>query len=381
MNLVVALLLGIAFGFVLEQAGFSSSRKLTGLFYGTDFTVLRVFFTAGVTAMSGVLLFTQLGWLDADLIYINPTFLHSAILGGVIMGVGFVLGGYCPGTSFCGAAVGRVDAMAFIAGSLLGIFGFGEAFPVFEGIYKAGSKGDLLISTALGLSGGQFAGIMIAVAVAAFVVTTRLEKKVNPQSGAYAFPVAWHRAGAALLLGTAILLAAVPDRKARLTADAVDPNYLQRHPVRTLAADELAIHLLDRDPKLQLVDVRDTAAFARATLPGAVNVPAATLFGKEPRSVLADNGKLKVFFGANAGDTVKAAALARLNGYENVAALDGGYEGFMATVMNFNPTPATAFDLSAFRLRAKTEIAALMREQSAPKTPKVIKRVQGGCGG
>jgi rhodanese-related sulfurtransferase len=113
----------------------------------------------------------------------------------------------------------------------------------------------------------------------------------------------------------------------------------------------------------------------------AVNVPAATLFGKEPRSVLADNGKLKVFFGANAGDTVKAAALARLNGYENVAALDGGYEGFMATVMNFNPTPATAFDLSAFRLRAKTEIAALMREQSAPKTPKVIKRVQGGCGG
>ncbi len=53
LNLVVALFLGIGFGFVLEQAGFSSSRRLAGVFYGYDFTVLRVFFTAAVTAMSG----------------------------------------------------------------------------------------------------------------------------------------------------------------------------------------------------------------------------------------------------------------------------------------------------------------------------------------
>jgi len=53
LNLIVAFLLGIAFGFVLEQAGFSSSRKLAGVFYGYDFTVVRVFFTAAVTAMSG----------------------------------------------------------------------------------------------------------------------------------------------------------------------------------------------------------------------------------------------------------------------------------------------------------------------------------------
>ena len=44
LNLVVALLIGIAFGFILEQAGFSTSKKLVGLFYGYDFTVLRVFF-------------------------------------------------------------------------------------------------------------------------------------------------------------------------------------------------------------------------------------------------------------------------------------------------------------------------------------------------
>ena len=85
LNLIVALLVGIAFGYILEQAGFSSSRKLTGLFYGTDFTVLRVFFTAGVTAMVGVLLLIKLGFLDGSVIYVNPTFLHSAIVGGSIM--------------------------------------------------------------------------------------------------------------------------------------------------------------------------------------------------------------------------------------------------------------------------------------------------------
>jgi len=137
-NLVVALILGVAFGFVLEQAGFSSSRKLTGLFYGTDFTVLRVFFTAGTTAMTGVLLLAAAGLLDTSVIYVNPTFLNSALAGGAIMGVGFVVGGFCPGTSFCGAAVGRIDAMMFVLGGLIGVFGFGEAFPHVQAFYLAG---------------------------------------------------------------------------------------------------------------------------------------------------------------------------------------------------------------------------------------------------
>jgi rhodanese-related sulfurtransferase len=381
-NLVIALLLGIAFGFVLEQAGFSSSRKLTGLFYGTDFTVLRVFFTAGVTAMSGVLLLNQFGWLDADLIYINPMFLHSAILGGAIMGVGFVVGGYCPGTSFCGAAIGRIDAMAFVGGGLLGILGFGEAFPLVESFYKAGSQGDLLVSTALGISNGQFAAAMILVAVGAFIVTTRLEKKINAQSGALAFPIAWHRVGGALLIILAVVLAAVPDRKIRLTAEAASPAFLRRNPIRTIAPDELAIHLLDRDPKVQLVDVRDTASFTRSTLPGAIHVGSETLFGKQAESAIADARTLKIFFGRSSAEGTKAAALARLNGYENIAALESGYDGFMMTVMNGSPDRASLdADTYVFRERARSEIQAMLKRQTATKTPAVVKRVQGGCGG
>jgi hypothetical protein len=98
-SLVIAFFIGIAFGFILEQAGFSSTKKLVGLFYGYDFTVLRVFFTAGITAMAGVLLMGHYGLLDLDVIYVNPTFLKSALLGGLIMGAGFIIGGFCPGTS------------------------------------------------------------------------------------------------------------------------------------------------------------------------------------------------------------------------------------------------------------------------------------------
>ena len=113
-NLFLAFVIGIGFGWVLESSGFSSSRKLVGVFYGYDTVVLKVFFTAAITAMLGLLFFSLFGWIDLNLVYINPTFLTSAIAGGVIMGVGFIMGGFCPGTSFCAASIGKIDAMVFI---------------------------------------------------------------------------------------------------------------------------------------------------------------------------------------------------------------------------------------------------------------------------
>ena len=71
-NNVIALLLGAGFGFTLEASGFSSSRKIMGTFFGYDFVVLRVFFTAAVTAMTGIIYFDYMGWMDASMLYINP---------------------------------------------------------------------------------------------------------------------------------------------------------------------------------------------------------------------------------------------------------------------------------------------------------------------
>jgi uncharacterized protein len=137
MNLFLAFLVGIGFGFVLEQSGFSSSRKLAGVFYGYDTVVLKVFFTAAITAMLGLLFFSLFGWIDLNLVYVNPTYITSSIIGGIIMGAGFIIGGYCPGTSFCGASIGKIDAIVFIGGLFIGVFIFGFGYDLWEKMYMA----------------------------------------------------------------------------------------------------------------------------------------------------------------------------------------------------------------------------------------------------
>ncbi|MEI6749267.1 MAG: YeeE/YedE thiosulfate transporter family protein [Bacteroidales bacterium] len=176
---VSGLVLGMGFGYVLESSGFSSSRKLAGVFYGYDFVVLKVFFTAAITAMVGLLYFSYLSWIDFNMIYINPAFLTSAIIGGIIMGLGFIMGGFCPGTSFCGAAIGKIDAMIFTLGMFVGIILFSEAFPLLEKIYYGGPMGNSLVNEVLGISQGLFALILIVVAIGAFIVATIVEKRVK----------------------------------------------------------------------------------------------------------------------------------------------------------------------------------------------------------
>ena len=102
-------LIGIGFGFFLERAGFGSARKLVSQFYLDDLAVFKVMFTAIVTAMLGV---TYLGWmgvLDLSLVFMTPTYLWPMVVGGLVLGVGFVVGGYCPGTSVVGQVTGRID--------------------------------------------------------------------------------------------------------------------------------------------------------------------------------------------------------------------------------------------------------------------------------
>lgn len=176
-NLFLAFIIGIGFGWVLEGSGFSSSRKLAGVFYGYDTVVLKVFFTAAITAMLGLLFMSLFGWIDLEWVYVNPTFLTSAIVGGVIMGTGFILGGFCPGTSFCAAAIGKIDGMVFIGGLFLGVFIFGIGYDLWEGIYMANYLGEPKVSEALGMKDGLFGLILILVALGMFFVAEWAEKK------------------------------------------------------------------------------------------------------------------------------------------------------------------------------------------------------------
>ncbi|HPG32989.1 MAG: YeeE/YedE family protein [Lentimicrobiaceae bacterium] len=178
-NNVIAVLLGMAFGFTLEASGFSSSRKIMGTFFGYDFVVLRVFFTAGITAMSGIIYFDYMGWMDASMLYINPYYVTSAIVGGIVMGGGFALGGFCPGTSFCGVAIGKIDAILFTAGLFIGIFIFSEFYPVLSTMYNSENLGDLKIYEMLGMRKTVFAFLLVLAAVGMFYGAGFIEKKVK----------------------------------------------------------------------------------------------------------------------------------------------------------------------------------------------------------
>ncbi len=178
-NNVIALLLGVGFGFSLEASGFSSSRKIMGTFFGYDFVVLRVFFTAAITAMTGIFYFDYMGWMDMSMLYINPYYVMSAIIGGIIMGFGFALGGFCPGTSFTGVAIGKIDAMFFSGGLFIGVFIFSELYPLFQGLYNSHNLGGVRIYGLLGMRDTVFAFLLIVAAVGMFYGAAFVEKKVN----------------------------------------------------------------------------------------------------------------------------------------------------------------------------------------------------------
>lgn len=186
-DFVIAIVLGIAFGFILEASGFSSSRNITGVFYGYNFVVLRVFFTAVIVAMVGLLYFDYFGWIDMSKIFILPTYLTPMIFGGVIMGLGFIMGGFCPGTSFTAIAIGKLDGLIFTVGLYLGIYLFSIGFPLFENFYNSGNLGNVTLTQVTGIPAYWFAIAFTVVALTAFWVTMFIEKRVRKNITEYKF--------------------------------------------------------------------------------------------------------------------------------------------------------------------------------------------------
>jgi hypothetical protein len=119
-------LVGFAFGYVLEISGFGNSKKLAAQFYFKDLTVLKVMFTAIVVAMVLIFFSVGIGLLDFSKVWVNPTYFGPGIVGGLIMGVGFIIGGFCPGTSLVSASTLKLDGIAFALGTVFGVWAFGE---------------------------------------------------------------------------------------------------------------------------------------------------------------------------------------------------------------------------------------------------------------
>jgi len=177
LDLLVAFFIGTGFGFALEQAGFSSSRKLAGMFYGYDTTVIKVFFTAAIVALVGSQFLNFFGLLNLKQVYVNEFYTGAAIIGGVIMGAGFIMGGFCPGTGLCALSIGKIDALVFAAGGLTGAFLFAETYPAIQNLANGNYKGPVKINESLGMSPGLFTLLLIIAAALMFWVAEIAEKK------------------------------------------------------------------------------------------------------------------------------------------------------------------------------------------------------------
>jgi hypothetical protein len=179
----VSIAFGFLFGFALERAGFGNANKLAGQFYFHDQTVLKVMFTAIVVAMVLFFLFAGLGFIELERVLVNPTHLWPAILGGLILGMGFIIGGYCPGTSVVSAATGKVDGLFFVLGCTVGIVVFGETVSLFRPFWEhSGSAGALTLPAWLGVGTGIVVIGVILMALGMFWGAEKLEGIFDAQA-------------------------------------------------------------------------------------------------------------------------------------------------------------------------------------------------------
>jgi len=175
-SLIIAVVIGIGFGFFLERAGFGSARKLAAQFYFTDMAVFKVMFTAIVTTMLGLFYFSWLGWIDLSQVYIGNTYIAPMLLGGFILGVGFVIGGYCPGTSAVACATGKIDGYFFVLGVMFGIFVFGEIFPWISDFYNSTPMGRITLPELFNISFGTIVFFVVLIALGGFIGAEKVEK-------------------------------------------------------------------------------------------------------------------------------------------------------------------------------------------------------------
>ncbi len=388
LNLIWAIVIGFFFGFLLEQAGFSTSKKLVGLFYGYDFTVWRVFFTAAVTAMFGILLLSYFDLLDLDLIYINPLYLWSIIIGGVLMGFGFIMGGFCPGTSICATVIGKLDALMFLIGVFIGILIFIFGYPAFQSIYTSSYYGIPQVHSMFGMSMGVFAFLIIIIAFLSYWGVNSIERKIN--GGETVDPTSKSALVKITVVAFVVAFLALfmyPHKQALLN-EYNTKAFAENVKAKTIDADELALRLIMKDPKLQLIDLRSADEFKKGTLPYALNVQPKGFWDENIQNALNRYDKQVVFFANDELDELKAYHLAEALGFDTSSfyVLKGGYKTFVKEILAFTPpskkaTTRAEKDTWKFRTYAANVLPKIIKEAKPKKVviPKV-KRALGGCG-
>jgi rhodanese-related sulfurtransferase len=377
-GLLVGTLVGIAFGFVLERAGFGRARNLAAQFYLTDLRVLKVMFSAIVTALVGMTFLSGIGVLDLALITVPETFLWPQLVGGLLLGAGFIVSGYCPGTGVVAVASGNLDGVAALGGIMAGSLAFGFGYGPLEHFYKSGAMGVVRIDRLLGVPIAVVAAAVVAMAVGAFLGGEKLEAIFAPRQGELV-PASPARVkarvfgGFAAVAALALVALALPARHTVAAEKAV----------KKIGAVELGKQLVVSPQSWWVVDLRADAAAEKGRLPGSI------LVGPEEKGAAAAAGlaatrKLVVY-----GQSDLAAppeGVKRFAG--DVYILKGGYDAWKAEILTAPTLPEspTAAESADSRVRAAlyahytgtAQAAGLARSEPRPAAASATEPKKGG---
>lgn len=328
---VVYLFIGFAFGYVLEIAGFGNSKKLAAQFYFKDLTVLKVMFSAIVVAMVLIFSATALGLLDYNLVWVNPTYLWPGIVGGLIMGVGFIMGGFCPGTSMVAAATGKIDGIFFVLGVFFGIFLFGETVDSYAIFFNSSYLGRLTLQDWLGLPTGVVVLLVVLMALFMFWGAEQLERIFGGRNLAAEPRWRYGAAGALMLVALFALVMGQPtteDRWARIAPEkgaALANREVQIHPGELLAITK------DTSIKVVMLDVRSEADFNLFHILDARHIPLAAIPDMVQELHLEPANTVFVTMGNDEEAATEAWKILVAEAVPNVYILEGGINNWIAT--------------------------------------------------
>ena len=356
---VVFGLIGFAFGFTLEMSGFGNSQKLAAQFYFKELTVLKVMFTAIIVAMVLIFGAVGLGILDYGQVWVNTTYLWPGIVGGLIMGVGFIVGGFCPTTSLASASTGKIDGMFFMLGGFVGAFLFGETEELFTNWYNhAGYYGRLTLMDVLNLPAGVIVLLVVLMALFMFWGSEQLERTIGKLDLSNEPKLRIAGAGAIVALAVAVLVMGSPNLEEKYNKATITRTYIQEAPAEAteeelaalepvsvqmsadeaLAAREMQISpaelfttLHDQKLKPVMLDVRSEAEYNLFHIRDAQNIQVEKLsgFAKELIAEYSPN-RVIVVMGNDEMLATQAWKVLTAESVANVYILEGGVNNWIA---------------------------------------------------
>jgi rhodanese-related sulfurtransferase len=392
---VVYAVIGVAFGMTLESAGFGNSKLLAAQFYFKDMRVFKVMFTAIIVAMTLIFLASGLDLLDYNLIWVPPTYLWPGIVGGLIMGVGFIIGGFCPGTSLVGMATGKLDAVMFVLGVLFGIYLFGETVGSFATFFDSSYMGRFTLPELFKTSYGVVVISIVVVALLLFLVAEKVEAMVNGKPK-QALP-AWSKTAALVLVALAVVNVAIgqPTAEDRWQAVAAASQARLDNREVQISSAEFLQYRDDKKIKIIPLDVRDETSYNLFHLRGAVHVPLDQVQAKAKELQFEPANTVFVLMSNDEEAATEAWKILRAQSVPNIYILAGGINAWLKTyggntLDEMERVPNRQEDQLAYRFKSATGERHPAAEPDADLIdlnfePKIILQTKraptsGGCG-